>query len=122
MVDAETLSACTGRAIHPGSNRAKRFASVVTYLEDGRGRAERDKVEDQKDDYRISARDYLARARERLMAGKKAALFHAALELRYCIEARQAEHLEGQTKPAKSFNPFVWARMLEPSERFTLES
>ena len=53
---------------------------------------------DQGDDYAVMARDYLARARERLMEGSKAALFHAAMELRCCVEARQAEYLELPTR------------------------
>lgn len=59
------------------------------------------------DNYGVMARDYLARARERLLDGSKAALFHAALELRCCVEARQAEYLEHQTvKPGRKFQPY----------------
>ena len=43
--------------------------------------------------YRISSRDYLLRARERLRQGTKEALFYAALELRSGIEARMREYL-----------------------------
>lgn len=61
---------------------------------------------DQEDDYGVSARDYLFRAREKLLEGSKTALFHAALELRCCVEARQAEYLEGQTGTSKKLQPF----------------
>lgn len=49
-------------------------------------------------DYGVMARDYLARARDRLLEGSKAAMFHAAMELRCCVEARQAEYLETQPR------------------------
>ncbi|MBB5985639.1 hypothetical protein [Sphingobium lignivorans] len=44
--------------------------------------------------YGVSASSYLRRARERVLDGTKAALFYAALELRCCVEARQAEYIE----------------------------
>lgn len=44
--------------------------------------------------YGVGPRSYLARAREALQSGTQAGLFHAAFELRCCIEARQAEYVE----------------------------
>lgn len=44
--------------------------------------------------YGVSALSYLRRTRERLLDDTKAALFYAALELRCCVEARQAEYIE----------------------------
>lgn len=46
------------------------------------------------DTYGVSALSYLRRARERILEGNKAALFYAALELRCCVEVRQAEYIE----------------------------
>lgn len=44
--------------------------------------------------YSVSANAYLSRAKAALMTGKPEALFYAALELRCCIETRQAEYAE----------------------------
>ncbi|UDF05357.1 hypothetical protein [Asticcacaulis sp. AND118] len=44
--------------------------------------------------YGVAAGSYLHRARERLLDGTKESLFYAALELRCCVETRQAEYLE----------------------------
>jgi len=45
-------------------------------------------------DYRISSREYLARARRRLDDGTPDSLFYAAFELRCGIESRMSEYLE----------------------------
>lgn len=44
--------------------------------------------------YGISAQGYLERTRERLLQDTHESLFYAALELRCCVEARQAEYVE----------------------------
>lgn len=44
--------------------------------------------------YGVSAISYLRRARARILEENKPALFYAALELRCCVEARQAEYIE----------------------------
>jgi hypothetical protein len=46
------------------------------------------------DDYGISSRDYLARARGELVSGRPERLFYAAFELRAGIEQRLHEYLE----------------------------
>jgi len=43
--------------------------------------------------YGVSAQAYLERARNRLLENTHEALFYAALELRCCVEARQAEYV-----------------------------
>jgi hypothetical protein len=45
-------------------------------------------------DYSVSAKGYLARARDALVGGSPEGLFYAAFELRCCIETRQAEYAE----------------------------
>ncbi len=44
--------------------------------------------------YPVSAKAYLARAKDALENGRPEGLFYAALELRCCIETRQAEYAE----------------------------
>ena len=51
--------------------------------------------------YRVSSRDYLARARLCLDGGQISALFYAAFELRCGIEARMQEYLEVQEHISK---------------------
>jgi hypothetical protein len=46
-------------------------------------------------DYKIASRDYLRRARCLLSSGDTASLFYSALELRFGIEARLHEYLDG---------------------------
>jgi hypothetical protein len=50
--------------------------------------------------YRTTSRDYLARAIALRSSGSPEALFHAALELRFGIEARLHEYLAGAAKLA----------------------
>lgn len=59
------------------------------------------------DDYRVSPQAYLARCRERLLEGTKQAIFYAAVEMRCCVEARQAEYFEHyQPLIRKRFQPY----------------
>lgn len=53
-----------------------------------------DRTKSSSDRYDVSAAGYLARARDRLLDDDKVGLFYAALELRCCVEARQAEYIE----------------------------
>ena len=52
--------------------------------------------------YGMSARDYLARARDRLDEGSRAALFYAAFELRCGVESRMREYLRAQKTISES--------------------
>jgi hypothetical protein len=53
-----------------------------------------DQAESGSENYGVSAAGYLSRVRARLLEADKACLFYAALELRCCVEARQAEYIE----------------------------
>lgn len=44
--------------------------------------------------YGVGATSYLERARARLIDDQETSIFYAALELRCCVEARQAEYIE----------------------------
>lgn len=45
-------------------------------------------------EYLVTPQDYLARARDRLLSNDPYNLFYAALELRCCVESRQADYLD----------------------------
>lgn len=45
-------------------------------------------------EYLVTPQDYLARARDCLLSNKPSNIFYAALELRCCVESRQADYLE----------------------------
>ena len=51
--------------------------------------------------YKISSRDYLCRARERLASANAEALFYATFELRAGVEARMSEYVEVQRHVSK---------------------
>lgn len=46
------------------------------------------------EEYGVTAAAYLVRARQALQSGRTESLFYAALEMRCCIEARQAEYAQ----------------------------
>ncbi len=52
-------------------------------------------------DYKVSSRDYLARARKMLDKGSLESLFYASFELRCGVEARMQEYLEAQKNVSK---------------------
>jgi hypothetical protein len=54
------------------------------------------------EEYDISARGYLARAKKCLSQSDPSSLFYAAFELRCCIEARQDSYVQAQEKYIKS--------------------
>ncbi|MFT4115603.1 hypothetical protein [Bradyrhizobium sp.] len=49
-----------------------------------------------------TSRGHLARARKRLEGDDRADLFYAALELRFCVEARQNDYVQAQSRYLKS--------------------
>ena len=51
--------------------------------------------------YKVSSRDYLCRARERLASANSEALFYATFELRAGVEARMSEYVEVQRHVSK---------------------
>ena len=65
------------------------------------------KLGERENDYGVSSRSYLSRARDCLLNGGLRYLFYAAFELRCCVEARQDEYLEAQKRYRRS-SPRSW--------------